>query len=428
MPGFNYGSSLTIEETAAVAGDKPRRLILVGPALPFMGAEWGFENRVVTEWYPGNAIEATQQTLGPTEMPSSWEGEWRRTMLGRAPSIYFDETGQQNRLVSPHVLRQVFEDIARTGVRLRVTWAVAGVVGVGSSFSGNFQDVDVQIIREGLVKSFKTPIDRHTDMKWSVQFEWASRGDRQDRVASVRRDQDFAVAADGVEQAVNATAELANAKVRSVTPQNRKSASHFTLGQLEAIANAPLAAVNASLRSLQQNVSSFKRLGDIARQVRGEPFAIANSALAFAQNTVSVAHAFSDAFTRTPVEKLSTKTRASSLARAARYFGAYDESVRTVARRAQELAARARQLRAAQNERGGAVSVSSSSSTRAGDVVAVHVCRQGDTPQQLSVRYYGSPDHGPDILRANRLPTYTPTLRPGQILVIPALVAPQATG
>ena len=91
---FNYGSSLTIEELGPAGPDfQPRKIVLIGPALPFQGAEWGFENQIVTTWYPGNGQEATQQNLGPREMPSAWEGEWKRTLMGKSPSIFIDEGG-----------------------------------------------------------------------------------------------------------------------------------------------------------------------------------------------------------------------------------------------------------------------------------------------------------------------------------------------
>ncbi len=127
MADFATGSSLTIEETASAgAGFQPRKITLLGPALPFMGAEWGFENNVQTTWYPGNAIEATQQNLGPREMPSNWEGEWKRTLMGRLPTRYVDESGQEHKIVSPHVLREVFEDVARAARQGRPQLRIQG--------------------------------------------------------------------------------------------------------------------------------------------------------------------------------------------------------------------------------------------------------------------------------------------------------------
>src|SRR5208283_5301007 len=80
-------------------------------------------------WYPGNGDEATQQVLGPQELPSRWNGEWNRTRLGRQPALYSDETGSQITMVDPTDLRDVIESITRAGRRLRVVWGVTSDTG-----------------------------------------------------------------------------------------------------------------------------------------------------------------------------------------------------------------------------------------------------------------------------------------------------------
>ena len=52
----SLASTITIEE---IGGS--RRLELRGAALPLQGTEWGTAQRLVTKWYVGNTIEATQQ-------------------------------------------------------------------------------------------------------------------------------------------------------------------------------------------------------------------------------------------------------------------------------------------------------------------------------------------------------------------------------
>lgn len=431
---------MTIEELGPSGpGFQPRKVVLLGPSLPFMGAEWAFENNIITTWYPGNATEATQQNLGPREMPSTWEGIWRRTLMGKSPTIYTDEAGASHRLIHPHVLREILEDIARTGVRLRVTWAVRGKEGggqrtTGSSrsfnldgtvrldriLSGDTTDIDVKIVREGRIKTFRTPIDRHTDIRWTIEFHWMSRGGRQDKAASVREDDDAATAAQALEASVNATIEATNEKIRSSTRLIRKSATRLTLGQLENLANAPLKLVTSLTRKLQQNVNSFKRIGDIAKKLRSQPFSIANAVVDFARNTTAIANNFLNDMGRRPPEQNSLKLKVSALLRSANTFNKISNGVVLNARRGYELDTTIRQILVSGANRG-ALSVRASTSTRAGDIIAIHISKTGDTPQTVSKKYYGNADQGVSILRSNRMSWFTPSFRPGQILIIPAL-------
>lgn len=418
---FSFGSSLTIEELGPSGpGNKPRKIVLIGPSLPHQGAEWGFENQITTTWYPGNGTEATQQNLGPREMPSAWEGEWKRTLMGKTPSKYSDETGQESIIISPHVLREVFEDIARAGVRLRVTWNVQGTSAIGNPRAKNAKLERFAIVREGRVKQFRTPITRHTDIKWNVEFHWMSRGGQTDRVASVRGDSDLATASNALQSSILATTSFGNAALVSSIPKLRLSATHFTLGQLENIVGAPLRLVTSMTRKLQSIVSDFKRVGDIVNKIRSTPFAIANTIVDFARNTTAVANAFVDEMGRKPPEQLALKTKVSDVLRATNYFAKVSNAAVLNARQGYELDNKTRQILVSGGNRG-ALTVRQSASTRAGDIIAIHISKTGDTPQRVSSKYYSNPDQGSVILRSNRLPLYTPSFRPGQILIIPAL-------
>ena len=419
---YPTSSSLSIEELGpASSGGKGRKIVLIGPSLPFMGAEWGFENNVITTWYPGNGTEATQQNLGPRETASAWEGEWKRTLMGKVPSLYTDERGNTTPIISPHILREVFEDIARAGVRLRVTWTVQGTTRIANPRNAsNARQDRFQIIREGRVKSFRTPFDRHTDIKWSVEFEWLGRGGRTERVTSVRQDADLATISNSLEASVIASTIAANNKIVSLTPKNRLSASRLTLGQLENLAGAPTRLVQGYTRKMQSIVSDFKRVGTIVNKLRSQPFAIANTVVDFARNTQAVSNAFVDSLGRQPPEQLAGKAKVSSLLRAAKFFGITSDAARLNARRGYEVDNETRRVLVSGANRG-ALSVRQSSTTRAGDIVAIHIAKTGDTPQRVSTLFFGNADQGATILRSNRLPLYTPTFRPGQILIIPAL-------
>jgi len=423
----NFGSTMTIEELAATSpGGKPRKLILIGPSLPFQGAEWGGDTRLVTTWYPGNP-EASQQNLGPTELPSEWTGEWNRTRMGRAPTIYYDETGTPGAIIDPSELWTVLDDIRIAGARLRVTWAIRGKSIIGTSVAGKEKDEQFQVVREGRLKTLRAQVTRHTDIKWSGSFEWVSRGQKQQKVANVRRDDDLALATSAVEQSINALEFYQNNAIVSFKNSIRKSASTLSLGQLEAMANAPLLAVNRALAKLRYNVNQFKRVTNIAKKIVTTPFSIANSVIDFARNTMAVANQFITELGRLPAELQTNKQKVSDVTRAAKYFGQISTSMMQTSRRSAELERRLRFVLVAGANRG-QLSVRESSTTRQGDIIAIHICKAGDTPQRVSMKYFGTPDQSDAILRSNRLPLYTPTLRPGVPIIIPALVNAPRTG
>lgn len=424
---FQTGSSLTIEELSAPSGKKPRVLVLLGGALPFKGAEWGSKLSMTTKWYPGNPTEATQQVLVAQESPSAWEGVWRRTVMGKVPSQLTDETGQTIQIFEPHVLREVLEDIHRTASRLRVTWAVSGFSVVGNpgpeslaSGGGVGRREDIRIVREGRISEFTTPVDTHTDIRWRMTFEWISRGGSSDRVSKGRNDEDISSLSNALQSSVNALSSATQIKMFSVRPDVLKAPDRFTLGQLESIANAPLKAVQGLQQNLQRVVSDFKRLGTIAGKFRALPFTIANQALDFARNTLAVVNQFLDVMGRNPPELYSTKSKANDVIRASKSMNQIVEASRGTAAAAQALQEAIRRTLVSGANRG-QLSSDQTANVRAGDLLAVYVCKVGDTPQSVSRKFYGTADRGIDLLRANRMPWYTPTFKIGQVLSVPAL-------
>ena len=248
-----------------------------------------------------------------------------------------------------------------------------------------------------------------------------SRGGRMDKVASVRRDEDLALAATAVSRSISALEFYTDTKIVSSNKDVRLSAGRLTLGQLESMASAPLKAVNTAMAKLRYNVNQFNRIGNLSRKLATTPFAVANSVLDFARNTNAITNQFIDSFGRTPPELLSTKQKVADLARSAKYFNQIAEGMRDAAKQSSALDLRLRQALVAGANRG-ALSVKESATTRAGDLIAIHVCKTGDTPQRVSSKYFGNPDQGEAILRANRMPLHTPQFRAGLILIIPALV------
>lgn len=411
----DYSSSVLVEELAAPAGRSPRTITLQGPGQPFRGANWGGTNMIVTEWYPGNGDEGTQQVLGPTEAPSSWAGEWNRTRMGKNPSLATDDRGASITIVDPLTLATLLEEVMRGGARLRVTWAQAS-----SSPSSRGK-----IVREGRAKSWDFKADRVQDIAWTIDWEWQSRGARSQTATNVR---------DGSLQASSARLNLAMADLASqlaaapFIQSNQKvanSASTFTLGQLESFANAPTALANNLQRLALQVQTRVQQVANIASTVQGQPSQVVGAAVNTARNAVAAAQQYVDAQGQVSFETLSTKTQLGDLLRAFRYFAQAADKTSAAALAAQVVVDQL--LAKAPTPSGAGKLGPQSARASAGDMIAVHVCRDGDTPARISARYYGSMDHGVDLLQANRLPWHQATFNKGQVLFIPKLKAQQKT-
>ncbi len=419
---IGYSSTVSIEELSD-AGEMTRMVILRGPAMPFQGADWGGKGQVVTTFYSGNKT-GSQQQIGPQEAPSAWTGEWNRTLLGKCPAIYFDGSTSSD-IILPISLWDILEDIFRKGALLRVTWSTHGTEVVGD-FDQTVRLVNHDVVREGRATSWKFQPDRAEDIKWSFGFDWIGRGDDSDALANVAEDNNLAGAANGLDNAVRNLLAVAKWKAGEVASGVRKSASHVTLGQLEAFADAPAALVNTYLRQLQANVSDLRRIGDLALKVRALPFAIAHSVADAAKNSLAVVNQFRDESSRMPAEQASLKDKTADILRAWKHIADVRDASDEAARRAYDLQMQTTR-RVYANVGQGVASVSDSSTTRAGEILATYITKTDDTPMTLSIKFYGNPDRGVDILQANRLPWHTPSFTPGKILIIPVLPTTQRT-
>lgn len=403
-------NSLTIEELAG----QQRKIVLTGSGMPHVGAEWSSMLSVKTRWYPGNGDEATQQVLGPQDPPSKWEGTWRRTMLSRSPAVV--TAGQAFNVVDPHLLVDSVEAVQRAGARLRVTWQAT--TPDGGAFSR---------VREGRLVKFTHKWDRVTDVHWEAEFEWVGRGTQTQKVVATR-DGSASDAKDALQaELTNFTGVLqtTNPSIFNSKPSIPGSSIFDTLGQLEALALAPLALVTSISRKIEQEVSALKELGDMASNIANEPFAIAEAVSNLATNTSAVMNSFYDELSSQPVEQQVLKDDVSTISLAANTFGKSIEAQRRLARRANEIG---QQAQAARSRAMGRPSVGrqASSALDGTGLLAIHVTRKGDTPESLSRRYYRkNPDHYVDIMRANHLPWTQVTFDPGTTLIIPRLTGKQ---
>jgi hypothetical protein len=398
-------SSIIIEE---LDGSK-RKVELKGPSLPFVGASWKSKHSVVTTWYPGNGAMATQHVLGPQEAPSSWEGVFRRTLMGKSPSTV-TEGDTTSTITHPATMRDLLDEIFFTGVRLRVSWVTVAADGTRGS-----------VVREGRATDWEFPTDRIHDIAWKVTFDWYGRGAVVQRVVATR-DQDLGGANAQLVSAMEA------AVLQMVDPFNTahlrvpKAASRFNLGQLEALVAYPGKLVSEFTRNITKITSTLNQIGGIVNTAKNLPFAIANTALSSAQNSLAVSHQFYDALTRTPVELYTTRRKLKDISKTAEFFGKSVEQSQAIAANAHDLGVALR--RPASSNMGRPVpAVKKGTATRASTVLAVHVVRAGENLVILSQRFYHSPDNAVDIAKANNLPWHIIRVAQGTVLMIPVLAS-----
>jgi len=404
------GSSVVVIEELDAPSYLARKLELRGPAMPHRPAAWKTEQRVTTEWYQGNPIEATQQVLGPRESDSSWEGMWRLTMMLRCPSMYTEGAGNPTQVTQPWTLRDILDAMLYSGRKLRVIW-----------WAYDWKQNPHSIIRVGRAKDWEFPHDRLEDIGWKINWAWSGRGGSFSPVISTREDMAQASQAAVQAAADNVSRAIADAKIKSYKNSIVKSASHLTLGQLEALANAPKDIVDSFGRVIQQQADQLARVAALADKFRRVPYQIADSAVRTARNLVTLCNQFHDTMSRNPPELSSLKQDAADLTRATKYFGQTLDAEQALARQAQATADAQRKQQSAIDARGAAASIQSQSATSSRTVIAIHITKEGDTAVSLSQQYYNSPDHAEDILKANKLPPTTVLLKPGRPLIIPVL-------
>jgi len=420
----NYSSTLTIEEIGVGQGRTAKVLVLSGSGLPKAGVEWASETRMVTTWYPGNGEEASQQVLGPAELPTSMSGVWAITMLSRTPAFLTDENGT-NPITYPHTLREIIDSMWRGGHRLRVTWAVTDQKRnkkdnpfPESDFA--LDNVNAKVIREGRIKKFSCNFRRMQDIDWTLDFEWLGRGGVKRTPINTRAE---SVLSELQQMQTEANAVLAkiDSRFRATKRTVMKSTSYLTLGQLEAFANLPNALSKSMFRSMTRLVNQAKEISSLISKVNNIPNDIANNANNFAINTVAIANSMNDESGRIPLELMASKNKISTMVNGFVYVHqACDASVLLARRATSYIAFAEKQKRNVPGTASNNGQRKNGADTTQG-VLTVHITKDGDTPIRLSLKYYSSPDFGDLILKANRLPIYQTSFKPGKLLIVPAL-------
>jgi len=394
-------SKMTIEEQA---GQK-RRLELVGPGLPFRGASWPVEQRIVTDPVPGNADDAIQQVLGPWDPPSQWEGYWRTTKLAARPALYAVNGGAPQKIALAFTLYTIVDDLARSGQLCRVTWSVG----------------DRKVERLGRLGTFTPRFDRVDDVAWEIEWQWVGRGPARQSVASFRSDQKAAMAKSVQLELGKLVADVEASKIVQAAKGVPLSADSFSLGDLEAFLQAPSNLMRSFGQVAQQLASRIQQVGQLIEKAETLPVELAGQAVDAATGVVQACAEFDQAVSVRGPEALvafDQSAQVQGLLSAAKYFGDAQGRAETAMRAAAELRLAARRAgKAAPGQEG-------PDAAQAPDVLAVVFAKQGDTFAGLSARFYeGNPDLGPAIARANKLPAYQIAPKPGALLVIPNAAA-----
>lgn len=408
-------STLVIKE---LTGAK-RVVTLRGPSLPFQGASWGGNQRVTTTWYPGNAAEATQHVLGPTEKESSWDGAFTTTLMLRVPTKLEDPGGSQAiNIVRASTLVTVLEDIFRQGQRLRVEWQNtlkrSHTLADGTVVQSSVPEEPYKIVREGRCVEWDFSYDRSDDIDWVMTWDWMSRGATQQKILT-RRNETTSSKLDELIIVAARAAAILDALAGGIDRKKPEGIpTTLSLGDIENFADGPknLMADFAQTANLISN--RVGRIGDLIQKVRTIPASLTIQALDVANNAVAVAAQFNDTISSDPPEHAVIDARVNQLTQVTETFGEAQTQADLLGKSGLEL----RQI---------VQDAQSSTQT----ILAVHVTRgvidipglgiRGEITTQISQNFYGTVDHAASLLRANNLPLSQLFIERGTVIVIPTL-------
>ncbi len=410
-------SVLTIEE---LTGNK-RRLILKGGGLPLRGASWGAASVVSTTWNNGNR-QATQQVLVSQLLPSDFEGVWRTTQLLVSPPQYEGPEGFRQ-VGLAFELYEIFENIREAAQLLRVTWTNQATRSAGGT-DGTVHSHT--ITRLGRLVEFDAPHDNLDDIKWKATFDWVSKGDSSPKSVDFRGDDLIASTRAAIQKQDAVSKEVATNLLRALESQGfrkKNYTSTFTLGQLEQMANAPLAIVDSFANTANSVSNRLKKVGDLVLKTRSVPLAIAGRVLDVANNAVGVATSFCDDISQKAPEQQVLGSKLSMVTRTASYFSGVQTQAQLMEAANSQLAQQARLRKNAASGQ----SQPLVNSSKAGDVFEVYIPRDGDTMVSIAYRKYNADVSG-QLCKANGLPAQT--IRPPRRapLILPTLSVLEARG
>lgn len=392
-------------------GGAGRTLELYGPGQPRRGVAFPVVQRVVTDPVNGNADDSIQQTLGPYDDESTWEGFWRTTQLAAKPALFYPQGSQKSapqKIALADSLAFLVDDIARAGHLLAMSWSVG----------------DRKVERIGRIVRFEPKYDRPDDVAWTIDWQWVGRGPARQSTTSFRSDQKAALAKSVSLQLGKLTAEIDAAKIVSANTNLPKSANVFSLGALESFLDAPKALMTAFGNVVRQVASRIDDLGKLIEKAEELPVDLATQAVDLATTCVETCSSFEIAVTQKGPEAyvaFDQSSNVASLLEAASYFGSAQDEAHTAMQLATEMREAAKKAaRPSAGGEGGSQSVTP-------DLLAVVIAKSTDTFAGLASHFYGNPDLGSAIARANNLPAYQVKPTTGMLLVIPNAAIAQAS-
>ena len=402
-------SAITIEELTG----KKRRLYLIGGGLPLKGAAFTSATVVSTSWNNGNP-EATQQVLTAQELPSDWQGVWRTPQLLTAPCVFDDPEGH-HQIGLAFELKQVVDNMRLAGQLLRVTWVNEiqrlNVDGTSGQLDSHKE------VRLGRLVEFDAKYSTLDEIQWSATFEWTSRGGQSQKSVEFRGEDLIAATRDAMQKQDAVSKAVSEARLRALQAdgfRRKNYANQFTLGQLEQVANAPLDIVDSFATAANSVSNRMQKLGDIILQVRDIPAALAGKAFDVATGAVGTATSFCDRISQKGPEQQVAGSKLSTLTRTASYFSGVQTQAQLMEASNNTLAQQARRRRSML----AGTSNAPANYPKSGDVMTVHLPRDGETMSSIADKYYKA-DLGAELSKANGLPAYTVKPPRRMALIIP---------
>lgn len=413
-PMPSYSSEITIEE---VSGTKGRKVTLRGPSLPHKGVTWGSNNRIPTTWYPGNPTEATQQILGPTEAPTTFEGTWRRTMMGKAPALYSETGGtagfSEVNITTPWVLKELLESICREGARLRVTWTSQSSLIDGKIYT---------LVREGRASTITFTHDTESDIMWKIEWTWMNRGVSQQQVVALRGTDAVSEATELVTMLNDIATNFETDVVINFNNQSKKKGQgvpNLTFSQLNAIADYPNSVVNQFTRDCAKIGKDFQNAVDLVNKVTGIPGQLQNTVKQSMKNTSTIVKQYKQKITGQPAEESTQTNSASDIARTSTFFGQSVHQAEDLNKKVASVMGKFLEQFSRSGPGGAQVQSQQTQGTNVATVQKLYVAVQGDTPISVSIKFFSNSNMALAILQANSLPWTTTFFDPGKILIIP---------
>lgn len=403
MPGT---STVAIEELSGLK----RQLNLYGAGLPLRGADFPAANRATKSNYPGNSYQATIHVLGSYELDPEWEGVWRTNRLVSSPALFIDGAGASPVKVSrASTLRDVFEDIIRSGSPLRITWSE------GQPSSGELR----KIVREAVAAEWHFPHERMDDIAWRVSWLFSGRGTKQKRAVALRKDNEAQSLKKANRMLSELTSQITGASIVSSKQGIPLSANTFSLGDLEQLADLP----NALMDQVRQFTNLvMNRVGKVVGLLKAgatSPASIASEVIDLCTSVVNQSNQFVDEITRQiPDAYTNVPARASMLARAMSYYSDAITQAELISATMREIE---RSLRRRRN------GLTTTGNDRAGDsdILAVHIAKQGETFLSIAQLYYERAELSWMVAKANNYPGYQVEPEVGAVLIIPVLTFSQ---